>query len=111
MTIEGFVRFEDGQDLVNIDGVVRLEDVSEIDARSHTLAQAALAADSGRAPIAFRLVVEPEPAPRGNYIVSVEAWATRSSTGERHPFGTVAAHPWKARADGAPMIIDVRAWS
>ena len=108
--ITGLIAFDGGADHIGLCGVVRLEDVSFLDAPARVLAEAGFAAGRAAEPVPFSLPVEGDVDPSGDYVVSVSACATDVSTGKRRRLGTAAAHPWTPGASSSPLRVIARPW-
>jgi hypothetical protein len=94
-TITGFLRVLDRGNVGELTGVVRLEDVSLIDAPSRIVASASVFVPNWETETPFLLQIDEEVSDKRSYLISALLEGSDVRTGQRHKFGTTASHSWQ----------------
>ena len=104
MNINGVLRVLNRGEVGPLHGVVRLEDVSAIDAPARVLATAPVVLAGGETEMRFQLVVDRPPDAAGAYLLSARLEGEDLRTRRRQSFGTSTAHPWRVENRGDAVI-------
>lgn len=110
VNINGVLRVLNRGEVGPLHGVVRLEDVSAIDAPARVLATAPVVLAGGETEMRFQLVVDRPPDAAGAYLLSARLEGEDLRTRRRQNLGTSTAHPWRVENRG-DAVIELDPWT
>jgi uncharacterized lipoprotein YbaY len=107
--ITGSVRINHRGDVGPMRGVVRLEDVTTVDAPAQVLARASIFLAESDLQGHFRLEISESVDPDRSYMISAQLEGIDARTGQSRLFGTTAAHSWQPGKDR--VDVELQPWN
>jgi uncharacterized lipoprotein YbaY len=111
MVISGTLRVFDRGEVGALSGVVRLDDVTLVDAPSRSIATSEVRLDQGVSSVRFDIDVDAVLDPRARFTLSARLEGEHLRSGRTFVFGTVASFPWRPDEPPRDRTVDVRPWT